>query len=234
MKARGHWTIAALFVVASGLPAAAQVAGGTGGGGLGGGGGAGGIGGTGPIGSPVGRNSIGGLTRPGDMGATGPGIAGGSSLGTGSNLGGSGLSSNLTGTNPGAVTYGAETSGGSGALTGRQPGGALGSGGANRSGNTGYNPQADLGINDPFAAAGTGVGGPQPGDTGVGSLNEALSQSPNTRPGLVNPANIPPSAMAPGGGTLDPLAGTAGVGGIGGLGAGPGIGAPAAGTGQPY
>ena len=236
MKARWHFVTAAAIAVASSLPAAAQMGGGggMGGGGIGGTGSTGGIGGSGPIGGPAGRDSIGGIVRPGDMGYRGPGVSGGTSgnaglSGSGTGIGGTGAGgTGVGGTGIGGTGVGGTGVGGTGTLgtgglgassaplTGREPGGAPGSHGGNRSANTGYDPQRDLGINDPFAAAGTGIGGPSPTDMNIGSINEVLSQSPGTRPGLSNQPDVPGRAMSPEGG-LDPLAGSmdSGIGGVG-------------------
>jgi hypothetical protein len=111
-------------------------------------GGVGGIGGTGPLSPPLGWNTIGGVIRPGDMGAPRPSGPGSPPMS--------------------ASPIGSNTLGGSGPLTGLEPGGVPGSGGMPRRGTT-RNAQDnapplrsanDLGIVDPFAAAGTGVGGP--------------------------------------------------------------------------
>lgn len=122
-------------------------------------GGVGGIGGTGPLSPPLGWNTIGGVIRPGDMGAPRP----------------SGPGSPPMSTSP----IGSNTLGGSGPLTGLEPGGVPGSGDMPRRG-TARSAQDnaplarstnDLGIADPFAAAGTGVGGPATDISGGGSGN---------------------------------------------------------------
>jgi hypothetical protein len=75
----------------------------------------------------------------------------------------------------------------SGSMLGIQPGGEPGSGGVsgggpattgNVSGDATGSIHDDLGIKDPFAAAGTGVGGPAPGDKAASNVNDALSNLP--------------------------------------------------------
>lgn len=164
-----HWRWISAAVIAAGMcmPAAAQVPGSTRGGALARPGGAVGVnpslGGTGPVGGYRSGNSIGGLVRPGDMGARRP-----DNVGSSPPSGAPGLGNLRQSSAP---------------LSRIEPGGAPGSNGRARSGSTKENIRQDqdyLGIDDPFAAAGRGVGGPTPvEDMGPSSTHSLLPHAPN-------------------------------------------------------
>lgn len=115
---------------------------------------------------------------------------------------------------------------GAGSMMGIQPGGEPGAGGVsggggavvtgNTSADAAKGIHGDLGINDPFAAAGTGVGGPAPGDRAAGSVNDALTalpswslegDAPAGAPGPGLDENGPPNPLAPLNNPLDPSRG---------------------------
>jgi hypothetical protein len=85
----------------------------------------------------------------------------------------------------------------------------------NTSGIAGGGVHGDLGINDPFAAAGSGVGGPAPGDSAAGSVNDALTALPSSldgdapagAPGPALSDNGPPDPLNPLNNPLDPTRG---------------------------
>lgn len=160
-------------------------------------------------GGAIGRDSIGGLVRPGDSGSRAV------------NTGGS------TGGGAGGYIAGARApSSGPGPLNPRDAGGQSGSSEAQpRSGDKGAGAvQDDLGIHDPFAAVGTGIGGPAPDDMGARSVNDALSQLPVSGGGLAGtgPAGGALDMNAPGG--LNPLGDMTDDMGLGGPAAGMGAG----------
>ncbi len=133
-----------------------------------------------------------------------------------------------------AQTMGGSSMGGMGgpagmgapSMVGIQPGGEPGSGGAdggghvatgNASGVAVTGVHGDLGINDPFAAAGSGVGGPAPGDRAAGSVNDALTALPSSSldgdapagaPGPELNDNGPPDPLNPVNSPLDPTRGS--------------------------
>jgi hypothetical protein len=86
----------------------------------------------------------------------------------------------------------------------------------NTSGIAGGGVQGDLGLNDPFAAAGSGVGGAAPGDKAAGSVNDALTALPTSTLDTDAPAGAPgpelddsgpPDPLNPLGNPLDPARG---------------------------
>lgn len=134
-----------------------------------------------PTGGPVGRDSIGGIVRPGDTSATTYGRIGATDAGA-SRLGAGAGTSRM-----GAV----------------QPGGAPGSGGRAAGAGPGA-AQGDLGISDPFAAAGSGVGGPSADDRAAGSVNDALANLPTASPDAAAPGGAPGPELD-NRGPLDPI-----------------------------